>query len=161
MDTRPLMGCSGKLNLEEFDGLPWSLIFKESRKYKIKKSGERSKPYFWFKQVNSYSQIAQVGLFCVNLCSPNYETHALILEILSTFIMLPIKGHYFHQLLFTGCLAFCYTYCVDPQQHYKNKNQSKKACCRVIQGNLDRICVFAESPGVMEFGDFPFQVRQD
>lgn len=63
------------------------------------------------------AKLPRLAYFCPNLRSPSYEMHALILEILSTFKMLAIKGHYiyFHQLLFTGSLAFCYTYCMDSQ----------------------------------------------
>lgn len=69
------------------------------------------------------AKLPRFAYFCPNLWSPRYEMHALILEILSTFKILAIKGHqiYFNELLFPGCLIFCYAYCMDLQYHYKTK----------------------------------------
>lgn len=74
-------------------------------------------PTFGLNRLTPMAKLRRLAYFCPNLRSPIYEMHALVLEILSTFKMLAIKGHCicFHQLLFTGCLSFCYTYSMDPQ----------------------------------------------
>lgn len=54
------------------------------------------------------AKLPRLAYFCPNLQSPIYEMHALILEILSTFKMLAIKGHYiyFHQLFSQAAWLF-------------------------------------------------------
>lgn len=44
------------------------------------------------------AKLHRLAYFCPNLQSPIYELRALILEILSTFKTLAVKGHciYFH-----------------------------------------------------------------